>query len=45
MLLGGGGFGGGPGGGSDAITAWVEAHGKAVTSVTTNGGTPYRVSA
>ena len=45
VLVGSGGGMGGPGGGSSAITAWVQAHGKAVTSVTTSGGTLYEVSA
>jgi 4-amino-4-deoxy-L-arabinose transferase-like glycosyltransferase len=40
-----GGSGGGPGGGSSAITAWVEAHGTAVTSLGTTSGTLYQVSA
>jgi 4-amino-4-deoxy-L-arabinose transferase-like glycosyltransferase len=44
----GGGFGGrgGPGGGaSEALTRWVRQHGAAVTGLTTNGATLYRVSA
>jgi hypothetical protein len=47
VLLGGDGGGmGGPGGGaSSALTAWVQAHGKAVTSVSTSAGTLYEVSA
>jgi len=40
-----GGAGGGPGGTSAALTAWVQAHGKAVTEVTVAGGTLYAVSA
>jgi 4-amino-4-deoxy-L-arabinose transferase-like glycosyltransferase len=41
------GSGGGPGGGgsSSALTTWVKAHGKAVTTVTTTSGTLYAVSA
>lgn len=41
------GGGGGPGGGSSssAIATWVQAHGKAVTAVTTSAGTLYAVSA
>jgi 4-amino-4-deoxy-L-arabinose transferase-like glycosyltransferase len=41
VLIGGG---GGPGGGSNAISAWVQAHGTAVDSVSTSG-TLYAVSA
>jgi 4-amino-4-deoxy-L-arabinose transferase-like glycosyltransferase len=38
--------GGGPGGGaSESLTTWVEAHGTAVTAVTTSAGTLYAVSA
>jgi 4-amino-4-deoxy-L-arabinose transferase-like glycosyltransferase len=41
-----GGDRGGPGGGgSQALSTWVKAHGKQVTSVTTSGGTLYRVTA
>lgn len=42
----GSGAGGGPGGGgsSSAITSWVKAHGKAVTSAGVSGATLYRVS-
>jgi 4-amino-4-deoxy-L-arabinose transferase-like glycosyltransferase len=39
------GNGGGPGGGNSAITAWVKAHGKVVSSVATSAGTLYLVSA
>jgi 4-amino-4-deoxy-L-arabinose transferase-like glycosyltransferase len=40
------GNGGGPGGGSSsAISTWVQAHGKAVTAVSTSAGTLYAVSA
>jgi 4-amino-4-deoxy-L-arabinose transferase-like glycosyltransferase len=39
-----GGQGGGRGGSSE-LTAWVTAHGKAVTSVSTTSGTLYKVSA
>jgi 4-amino-4-deoxy-L-arabinose transferase-like glycosyltransferase len=39
------GNGGGPGGASDALTTWVEAHGKAVTAVSVGSGTLYKVSA
>jgi 4-amino-4-deoxy-L-arabinose transferase-like glycosyltransferase len=43
VLIGGrGGFG--PGGGSSQISRWVQAHGKAVTSVSSSGGTLYEVS-
>jgi hypothetical protein len=49
VLISDGGFGGGggPGGGgsSSSISAWVKAHGKAVTGVSTSGGTLYAVSA
>jgi 4-amino-4-deoxy-L-arabinose transferase-like glycosyltransferase len=47
VLISGNGSGGGPGGGgsSSAISAWVQAHGKAVTSATTSAGTLYAVSA
>src|SRR4051812_367070 len=41
VLIGGGGPGGR--GGSDAIATWVQRHGTAVTSVSTSGGTLYRV--
>ena len=44
----GGGFGGGPGGRGDtsqALATWVQQHGTAVTGVSTNGATLYRVSA
>jgi hypothetical protein len=43
----GGGFGGrgGPGGTSQALGAWVQQHGTAVSGVTTNGATLYHVSA
>jgi 4-amino-4-deoxy-L-arabinose transferase-like glycosyltransferase len=40
-----GGDRGGPGGGSNAITAWVQAHGTAVSGVSTSDGTLYAVSA
>jgi 4-amino-4-deoxy-L-arabinose transferase-like glycosyltransferase len=46
--FGGGGFGGGrggPGGTSQALGEWVQQHGTAVTGITTNGATLYRVSA
>jgi 4-amino-4-deoxy-L-arabinose transferase-like glycosyltransferase len=43
VLVSSGGMGGR--GGSSDITAWVEAHGKAVTSVTTTSGTLYEVTA
>ena len=36
--------GGGPGGGSSDVTAWVQAHGTAVKSVSTDGMTLYKVS-
>jgi hypothetical protein len=47
VLLGGG---GGPGGGrggesSSALQSWVQQHGKAVSGVSTSGGTLYEVSA
>jgi 4-amino-4-deoxy-L-arabinose transferase-like glycosyltransferase len=42
VLLGGGGMGRG---GSSDITQWVQAHGTAVTGVTTSSGTLYRVTA
>ncbi|WCB96255.1 hypothetical protein DSM104299_05012 [Baekduia alba] len=47
VSVGAGGSGGGPGGGggSSALTAWVQAHGKAVTTVSTTSGTLYAVSA
>ena len=45
VLLGGGGGGPGGQGSAQAITAWVQQHGTAVTGVTTNGGTLYRVTA
>ena len=45
MLLGEGGGRGGPGGGSNDIATWVKAHGKAVSGVSTSGGTLYAVSA
>jgi 4-amino-4-deoxy-L-arabinose transferase-like glycosyltransferase len=47
VLLSSTGSGGGPGGGSSssAISAWVQAHGTAVTSVTTSSGTLYALSA
>ena len=41
----GGGMGGPGRSGSSELEAWVKAHGKAVTSVTSNSGTLYRVSA
>jgi 4-amino-4-deoxy-L-arabinose transferase-like glycosyltransferase len=44
LLGGGGGFGGGRGGDS-AITEWVQAHGTAVSGVSSTGGTLYKVSA
>ena len=34
-----------PGGGSNDIATWVKAHGKAVSGVSTSGGTLYAVSA
>jgi 4-amino-4-deoxy-L-arabinose transferase-like glycosyltransferase len=43
VLIGGGGFGGR--GGSSSLTDWVKAHGKAVSGVSSSGGTLYRVSA
>ena len=47
VLVSGDGAGGGPGRGgtSQALTTWVEQHGTAVTGVSTNGATLYRVSA
>ena len=45
VLLGEGGGRGGPGGGSTDIATWVKAHGKAVSGVSTSGGTLYAVSA
>jgi 4-amino-4-deoxy-L-arabinose transferase-like glycosyltransferase len=45
VLLGEGGGRGGPGGGSNDIATWVKAHGKAVSGVSTSGGTLYAVSA
>jgi 4-amino-4-deoxy-L-arabinose transferase-like glycosyltransferase len=49
LLSGDGGGFGGPGGGrgatSQALTTWVQQHGTAVTGVSTNGATLYRVSA
>ncbi len=47
LISSGGGGRGGPGGGgsSSAITQWVQAHGKAVSGVSTSGGTLYLVSA
>ena len=41
VLIGGG---GGRGGGSSDVTAWVQAHGTAVTSVSTDGMTLYKVA-
>jgi hypothetical protein len=38
-------FSRGPGGGSNDIATWVKAHGKAVSGVSTSGGTLYAVSA
>ncbi len=45
VLVSSGGAGGGPGGAnrSSGITAWVKAHGSAVTGLTVSGGTLYRV--
>jgi 4-amino-4-deoxy-L-arabinose transferase-like glycosyltransferase len=40
-----GGDRGGPGGGSNDIATWVKAHGKAVSGVSTSGGTLYAVHA
>jgi 4-amino-4-deoxy-L-arabinose transferase-like glycosyltransferase len=47
VLVSSGGNGGGPGGGggSSDLTAWVKAHGKAVSGVSTTSGTLYAVSA
>jgi 4-amino-4-deoxy-L-arabinose transferase-like glycosyltransferase len=47
VLVSSGGNGGGPGGGggSSDLTAWVTAHGKAVSGVSTTSGTLYAVSA
>ncbi len=48
LLSSNGGFGGGgPGGNgsSSALTQWVKQHGKAVSGVSTSGGTLYQVSA
>jgi 4-amino-4-deoxy-L-arabinose transferase-like glycosyltransferase len=45
VLLGEGGGRGGPGGGSNDIATWVKAHGKAVSGVSTSGGTLYAVHA
>lgn len=45
VLVGSGGGRGGPGGGgSSDLTAWITAHGKAVTAVTTTSGTLYKLS-
>jgi 4-amino-4-deoxy-L-arabinose transferase-like glycosyltransferase len=44
-VLVGGGRGGPGGGGSSALTAWVKAHGTAVSGVSAAGGTLYAVSA